>query len=495
MRRRGIWRLLGTTVFCALLLAVVALVSGVVERKASIVKMKPFLDKPQEYDVLFAGDSIMTTGVFPMELWTRYGIAAYNIASYGNTLPVTYWAVMNALDYASPKVVVVDISGVEKSYKLHGNSSDVHTALDCYPLSRTKLAAIEDLMDNPYAVDDDGNYYVDMKWEYAFTLGKYHSRWSELTQSDFRVVPNCEKGAQSVIGVAKPNDYDIIDESCVAEEGGGWGYVYLRRMIEVCQSRGIEVLLVNLPYPATQEQQMVANAVYHIAEEFGVHYVDFVNLDQVVDYDTDCFDAHAHINPSGARKVSDYIGRYIMDHYDVTDRRDDARYASWAADEDAYVQMKIGDLHAQSGLGTLLMLLHDERFSMMMSVSGDSALYLDDTLMRLTQNIAREHVYEEDAFCKYSNSLFPLERLSEAARYGEPYLLVVDRAQNAVLECVGAGHEAQVQTSFGAVCWQGTAEGTALSMAQRGGKVLRGVQITVVDAMTNEVILEKRFAL
>lgn len=30
-------------------------------------------------------------------------------------------------------------------------------------------------MDDPNAVDDDGVAYVDMKWEYLFTLGKYHA--------------------------------------------------------------------------------------------------------------------------------------------------------------------------------------------------------------------------------------------------------------------------------------------------------------------------------
>ncbi|MFQ9446959.1 MAG: hypothetical protein ACLR4A_06040 [Christensenellales bacterium] len=81
------------------------------------------------------------------------------------------------------------------------------------------------------------------------------------------------------------------------------------------------MLLVHLPYPANEQQQMDANAVAYIAEDYGLNYIDFVSMDQVADYATDCFDAHEHLNPSGARKVSDYLGRYITEHYDVADRR------------------------------------------------------------------------------------------------------------------------------------------------------------------------------
>lgn len=319
--KKKIGGFLKAIVFCALTLGMAAGVSRLVERKESIEKMKPFLDHAGEYDMLFLGDSIMNTGVFPMEMWEKYGITGYNIASYGNTLPISYWALQNALDYADPKLVVLDVQGTSKTYKLSGNSSDVHTAFDCYPISRTKIAALDDLMDDPYAVDDSGVAYADMKWEYLFTLGKYHSRWSELTSEDIHPIYNREKGAKSVMAVADAQDYDLIDEDRATEENGQWGFVYLRRIIENCQKRGIDVLLVHLPYPASEEQQMDANAVYYIAEEYGVDYIDFVSMDQVADYATDCFDAHEHLNPSGARKVSDYLGRYISEHYDIADHR------------------------------------------------------------------------------------------------------------------------------------------------------------------------------
>ena len=113
--KKKIGRFLKIFAFCALLAVAVAGVSRLVERKGEPGKDAAVFEPRGEYDVLFLGDSIMNTGVFPMEIWEKYGIAGYNIASYGNTLPITYWALQNALDYAAPKLVVLDVQGVSKS--------------------------------------------------------------------------------------------------------------------------------------------------------------------------------------------------------------------------------------------------------------------------------------------------------------------------------------------------------------------------------------------
>ncbi len=335
--KKKIGGFLKAMLFCALTLGMVAGISKLVERKESIEKMKPFLDRAGEYDVLFLGDSIMNTGVFPMEMWEKYGITGYNIASYGNTLPISYWALQNALDYAEPKLVVLDVQGTSKTYKLSGNSSDVHTAFDCYPISRTKIAALDDLMDDPVR----GGRQRRCLCGHEMGIPVYARQVSlPLERADGARISipiyNREKGAKSVIAVADAQDYDLIDEYRATEENGQWGFVYLRRIIEDCQKRGIDVLLVHLPYPASEEQQMDANAVYYIAEEYGVDYIDFVSMDQVADYATDCFDAHEHLNPSGARKVSDYLGRYISEHYDIADHWGEEKYAAWETDAQTY---------------------------------------------------------------------------------------------------------------------------------------------------------------
>lgn len=490
-------RVLLGALFFALLLGTLAYVSGVMERKASRTRFEPFLREPEDIDVLFVGDSLVVNGVFPMEMWQDRGIAAYNLASYGNTLPVTYWTLMNALETASPRLVVVGVKDVEKGYKLTGSSSDVHTALDCYPLSATKVRAVLDLMDDPEAVDDSGTRYADMKWEYLFTLGKYHSRWSELSTSDFGgYTLNRQKGAETGVGVAEAKEYDLIDEDMAAEENG-WGYVYLRRILDECAARGIEVLLMHLPYPAGEAEQMAANAVRYIAEEYGVNYIDFVSQDDVVDYAVDCWDERAHLNASGAKKVSDYLGRYITEHYAMPDRRGQDGWLDWDEDAAVYARDKDELLRGQKALENVLMLLHDDDYSACILVRDAQALRESDRLCTLMHNTVREHVYEEDAFAKWSNAMFPLEVLESAG--AQPYALMIDRETGSFAEAAGDALDEGMAASFGGAALAADGTGVSISLTLKNGERAdaqgEDICLLVVRAQTGEPVAAKGFSL
>lgn len=476
MKKKTWLRILESCVFVLLACVMLAYAGRLMERKASRNQFGPFLEEPQQYDVLFFGDSRFVNCLFPMELWEDYGIAGYNLSCYGNTMPVTYWSMMNAFDYADPEVVVIAVNGVRKDIKVTGGSSDLHTALDFFPLSRTKIQAIKDLMDDPRVVDDEGNRYVDMKWEYYFTLGKYHSRWSELSEDDFTGVPNVQKGADMMVGVAPTEDYDLIDDDRYADEVGA-GYTYLRRTIEECQARGTQILLVHLPFPASEDSQLHAHTVGSIAEEYGVDYLDFVSMDSVVDYAVDCYDQQAHLNPSGGLKVTDFIGQYLVDRYALADRREDSAYASWQQALTDYTAYKHDLVREQDKLENLLVLLHDDSVSAGIAVRDQAELYWNDQQLTLLHNAVREHVFEPEAYSMWSNSMFPLAGLEDALWSDDKYFLLLDRANKTVDEYVGEDAAQKAQQYFGDAVWQ---EG-------------KEVRIRITDKLTGSVLAEHQF--
>lgn len=482
--------ILRTLVFLALLIAVIASLSLLLERKGSREKIQPFLDRAGQIDVLFLGDSHMYGGIYPMELWQEYGIASYNLASYNNTIPVSYWALRNALEVCRPEVVVMDIDLIWEQIKPSHMSGDMHTALDGFPLSRTKVQAIWDLMDDPLLTDDAGNRFADLRWEFLFPFMKYHARWYDVSAQDLHPQYNQELGAEMNIAVAEPEDYEIL-YSAVDEEG--YGFEYLRRLIEDCQREGIEVLLVNLPYPCIEEQHY-ANAVVYLAEEYGLEYLDFVYMDQIVDYSTDCYDPGSHLNPSGARKVTDFVGQFLRETYGVQDHRGAAEYASWDADYAAYHAIKLEKLREQKEMDELysfLMLLSDPAWSVCLTLPADSALYADETGLQLLQNIGRRHLMMEDTDeAVWSDGLLPLEALADAV--GSPYLAVIDRAMGEIHECI-VNEPAQVQASFGTVTYEGDETGAVITQGDAQIAAYQhadaDVHVAVIDAETGEVVL------
>lgn len=62
----------------------------------------------------------------------------------------------------------------------------LHDAFDCFPLSLTKIRAFNDIL-------GDNN----VKYEFLFDIGKYHSRWEELGEGDFKTNPSWQKGIRS----------------------------------------------------------------------------------------------------------------------------------------------------------------------------------------------------------------------------------------------------------------------------------------------------------
>ena len=138
------------------------------------------------------------------------------------------------------------------------------------------------------------------------------------------------------------------------------------------------------------------------------------------------------------------------------------------------------------------MLLHDSSVSAVIALPADSAVYADEKLMRLLHNTAREHIYEEDAYVKWSSALFPLETLEDAAYDGEGCLIVLDRGSAKVTQA--SGDAASVSTSFGSLALTTEGDARTLTLTREGKTVYTqtdascpDLRILVIDGRTGDV--------
>jgi len=209
--------------------------------------LTPFIEHAQEYDVLFVGDSMVRAGIYPLELYHKYGIASYNISSANCRIPMGYWRLVNALDYAQPELVVFSVMDIEWPQITYDKSERLHQAFDGFPVTFNKVKGILELLDQE-GVDRNGVPYSDIRAELLFPLRKYHSRWSSLTDADFHPLYNKQKGALPIVHVCDPDIKAglVGADECLPEEG--YGYIYLRKIIEECQRRGIEIMLYVTPH-------------------------------------------------------------------------------------------------------------------------------------------------------------------------------------------------------------------------------------------------------
>lgn len=350
------------------------------ERKDAYFKYEPFYNEENNYDVLFFGSSHVINGVFPMELWDDYGIISYNFGGHGNQIPTTYWVLKNALDYTTPKLVVIDCYAVSSELKIRDGQAGIdqlHISFDDIPLSKNKIDSVFDLL-------SEDEHKLDFFWDFSI----YHNRWDELTNIDFDTSrTTTEKGAESRINVAAP---EISEEEVKDKiDGGSVGEAYLEKMITECRERNIDVLLVYLPFPAKKLYYQEANYIEDFAKAHNVKYINFLN-ENVVDYDTDCYDSNGHLNPSGAYKVTRYLGEFINDNYDIENKQKNSLYSQWNDDYNKYKLFKIDNINSQKALNNYLMLLYDKKFSYLLWIKNQSDKEKLQPYIKLFENMGWE---------------------------------------------------------------------------------------------------------
>ena len=390
--KKALKHLLSCIIVAVMLITVMSRATEITERKASDFKNAPFFDHAKDIDVLFLGSSHMLNAVYPMDLWNRYGITSYNFGGHSCQLAGSYWILMNALDYCSPKTVVVDGMFLASQGKAADNFSYQHLSFDAFPLSITKIRAVFDLMNDKTgdtATEENTEENANSGYEKRTAIGLlwnysvYHTRWTELSEEDFAGESTHEYGAEARVRVVAPEE--TIENTGKKFSGETTGVKYLRKIIEECKKRNIDVVLTYLPYPITKTINWEeVNTVNDIAEEYGIDYINFQEED-IADFNVDCYDARSHMNVSGALKITDYFGDFLTDKYDMTDHREDPEYAYWNEDFAVYKQDKDARLGTVKDLNTFLMLLSDKDYGFVLDIE-DPRIFEDETTIELLRN-------------------------------------------------------------------------------------------------------------
>ena len=298
------------------------------------------------HDLLFFGDCEFYQAINPAAIWDECGIPSYVRGSSQQLIWHSYYMLLESLEYETPAAVV--FNAVEM--KIGGVKKEEYTrlTLDGMRLSKYKLRAAKLSL-------TEGESLL----SYVFPILRYHGRWNQLTEDDFKywftrdkisyngylmhleTVPRTSTQAPAMVF-----DYSFPDVC--------WEYLDLMR--KTCEERGITFILLKTPtniwqYPwyPDWERQMEEYAAEHSllyvnltseedaeicqpgwknpapGEEGHLDYTAFVEAG--LDRATDSFDGGFHINDTGSEKISRYLARLISAECGLPDRRGDEKIA------------------------------------------------------------------------------------------------------------------------------------------------------------------------
>lgn len=286
-----------------------------------------------QHEVLFVGDCEVYENFSTITLWEKYGISSYIRGSAQQLTWQSYYLLEDALRYETPKVVVFNVLALK--YNEPQSEAYNRMSIDGMRWSSSKVNNIKASM------TEDENFI-----DYVFPILRYHSRWSELTTDDFKHLFTKDlvthNGYYMRVDVKPQGEFPepkpLIDYT-LGEKAMG----YMQKMVDLCKEKDIELILIKAPTEFPHWYDEWDAQVVEFARENDVPYINYIPFQDEIglDMSQDTYDAGLHLNTQGAEKMADYFGAYLVENYELTDYRDNEKYAkSWQEKVDFYNAMK-----------------------------------------------------------------------------------------------------------------------------------------------------------
>ncbi len=273
------------------------------------VKVKGFYaEEKGNIDVVFFGSSQVYADIAPAVIYRDYGITSYDFCANEQPLSISYYYMKEAFEKQDVKLAVLDTYAV--CYDTYAEEGATHINLDDLPMNMNKAGAI------------NASVPKDLRYSYYFPLTKYHGTWKDYYplkyEFSFYDKRDVNRGYSPFIFPYEYNDgpnEDIIEASKKEWTIPEYSKIWLDKIVELCNEKNVPLLLIKTPC-GNAERQLHANGAKAYADE---NSIPFVNMNLI-------FDGQAHINVVQAENVSQYIGAYISENYDLPDHRGDKTF-------------------------------------------------------------------------------------------------------------------------------------------------------------------------
>lgn len=288
-----------------------------------------YLLEDNSVEVVFCGSSQVVFGVSGMELYEDYGISAYSTGSPDQSVLCSLGWLREIDKTQDIKVCVLDVSQLMEV----SDESSYRQSIDQMHLSRNKLELVRQHVRESAAFSGAGELeQADSQLSYLIPFLKYHARWESLMRKDFCYTveeSTLFRGNYPADDTYSFSSYDNLMEPETKKKSKiqvkEWEKTALLQMQQYCEENGIALVLIKTPkedWTETKQERVQA-----LAEELGLPYLDYATEagceELGLDFYTDFKDPQ-HLNLRGADKLSDAVGAYLKQHYDLTDFRETA---------------------------------------------------------------------------------------------------------------------------------------------------------------------------
>ena len=295
-------------------------------------------------DVVFITDCEVYENFSPVKLWNEYGIPSVIRGSAQQMIWQSYYLLEETFRYESPSVVVFNVMTMTyDSTESVGDKSKMEAynrmMLDGMRWSKSKVNSIKASMTK----EEKEKSGI---WSYIFPILRYHDRWNDLKEEDFRCFFRqdqvTDNGYLMQVKVSPVKDeYPRIP--LVSYQFGDICYEYLDKIRLLCEEHNCQLVLVKAPSLSPIWYDEYEKQILDYANEHDLLYINCLeHLDEIgIDWNQDTYDQGLHLNVYGAEKLTVYFGRILRDECQLQDRRSDTSLSEkWTEKTRHYDQRK-----------------------------------------------------------------------------------------------------------------------------------------------------------
>lgn len=327
-----------------------------------ITGMKSFyMQENDSIDVIFVGSSVVFDGINTGVLWNEQGIAAFDLAGAAQPIWNSYFFINEALKTQSLKLVVLEVyaSGITEDYldssRVIGNNFGLKLSPD-------------------YIDSLEASSEKEGRFDYLLRFPTYHTRYEELSKTDFQEYNKNYKGFQYLTGSrvesVRPEGFETDETGEMTEKNE----VYLRKICELCRDKKVPLLLIKTPYQADLEETKIFNRAAKIAAEYDVPFVNFNYYydDMGISFPTHFYDTF-HLNGKGSEIFTSYLAEYLKENYEIPDRRGEDGYETYdIMSKESYLSKSYNESVVDAcDLETFISLIQNPDYVTVYSLSGD----------------------------------------------------------------------------------------------------------------------------
>ncbi len=272
-----------------------------------------YYDEEKNHEVIFLGDCEVYANFSPMVIYEDTGITSYVRGSSQQLLWQSYYILEETLKYEIPKVVVFNVNAMR--YDEPVSEAYNRLTLDNMKWSKQKYEMIKASM------TEEENMA-----SYLFPILRYHSRFDQLTEEDFKYLFTKKKNTYNGFLInknIKPVESLPTQRKLSNYRFSDITYSYLNKITNLCKENDIELVLVKAPsvYPFWYDEY--DSQIEEYANENGLKFINFLdNVEEIgIDYTQDTYDSGLHLNLYGATKLSHYFAKILQTEFDLTDFR------------------------------------------------------------------------------------------------------------------------------------------------------------------------------